>query len=57
MCLEKNQEDMETGWANARVKLNSQMHFGSKQSLSAKNCWFQKNVSSENFLCPTKFLT
>ena len=44
-----------TSWPNARVKLHSQVHFGSRNILSTKNCWVQKNVSSEIFLCPTRF--
>ena len=28
-----------TSWANSRVKLHSQVHFGSKKILSPKKCW------------------
>ena len=48
----------ETSWANARVKLHSQVHFESKKILGPKKCWvkkisFQKNFGScHNLTCP-----
>ena len=35
----------ETSWANARVKLHSQVHFESKTILGPKKCWVQKSFN------------
>ena len=36
-----------TSWANAKVKLHSQVHFESKMILGPKKCWVQKSVNSK----------
>ena len=38
-----------TSWANTRVKLHSQVHFGSKEGLGPKKVWVQKYVAPKNF--------
>ena len=43
-----------TSWANARVKLHSQVHFGSKKILS-KNFCVQLNFGSNKFWVSTNF--
>ena len=44
-----------TSWANTRVKLHSQVHFGSNKILSPKKCRVQKCFNSINVLGPKKF--
>ena len=41
-----------TSWANARVKLHSQVHFESKKVLGPKKCSVQKIFESTNFFGP-----
>ena len=42
----------ETSWANARVKLRSQVHFESNKILGPKKGWVQKSLNSKKNLGP-----
>ena len=41
-----------TSWANARVKLHSQVHFESKKILGQKECWVKKSFNSKKIVGP-----
>ena len=42
-------EDGLTSWANARLKLHSQVHFGSETIVCPKKLFVQKSFGSKNF--------
>ena len=41
-----------TSWANARVKLHSQVHFETKKFLGPKKSWDQKKFNSKKIVGP-----
>ena len=50
----KREKRSDTSWANTRIKLHSQVHFGSKKKFDQKSVG-SKKISSKIYFCPKKF--